>query len=329
MWSFILISLILGVIALFGNAQYKKTSYYQITHKPYIKLRNDIGSYGEYYIYKNLKQLEKGGAKFLFNCYLPRENGETTEIDVLLLHKSGIYVFESKNYSGWIFGNEKSKTWTQTLPQGKGRKARKEHFLNPIFQNELHIKCLKDYLQKDVSMYSVITFSERCELKKVEIKNPDYHVIHRSDAIRVINSITNQVGNVMSEQEISEVYSLLYPCTQVSEQTKQQHIDDIHNRLAIENVTAFSENESQNEQVIKIDADINNEKGQVVTESLEEETTENKAVGEVATGHAQLLCPKCGAELVLRQAKRGENKGKTFYGCSNYPKCRYIQKVEE
>ena len=38
-----------------------------------------------------------------------------------------------------------------------------------------------------------------------------------------------------------------------------------------------------------------------------------------------LKCPKCNGELVLRTAKRGENKGNSFYGCSNYPKCKYIQ----
>lgn len=33
-------------------------------------------------------------------------------------------------------------------------------------------------------------------------------------------------------------------------------------------------------------------------------------------------CYKCGAEMVLREAKKGKNKGNKFYGCSNFPKCR-------
>lgn len=33
-------------------------------------------------------------------------------------------------------------------------------------------------------------------------------------------------------------------------------------------------------------------------------------------------CPKCGASMVLREAMRGDHKGKKFYGCSNYPKCK-------
>lgn len=36
-------------------------------------------------------------------------------------------------------------------------------------------------------------------------------------------------------------------------------------------------------------------------------------------------CPKCGSQLVLRVARRGANAGGKFWGCSGFPKCRYIQ----
>lgn len=37
------------------------------------------------------------------------------------------------------------------------------------------------------------------------------------------------------------------------------------------------------------------------------------------------ICPECGkGHLVPRTATRGKNKGNTFYGCTNYPKCRTI-----
>ena len=38
-------------------------------------------------------------------------------------------------------------------------------------------------------------------------------------------------------------------------------------------------------------------------------------------------CPRCGGTLILRTAKHGINKGNSFYGCSNYPKCRYIKNL--
>jgi len=36
------------------------------------------------------------------------------------------------------------------------------------------------------------------------------------------------------------------------------------------------------------------------------------------------ICPKCGVPMVLRTAKRGANRGKQFYGCPNYPRCREV-----
>lgn len=53
------------------------------------------------------------------------------------------------------------------------------------------------------------------------------------------------------------------------------------------------------------------------------------SVGPVATptpvfapGREPPVCPKCGISMVERVAKKGPNAGKTFFGCSNYPKCR-------
>lgn len=40
-------------------------------------------------------------------------------------------------------------------------------------------------------------------------------------------------------------------------------------------------------------------------------------------------CPRCGAPMVLRTAKRGARVGKQFYGCSAYPRCRGIINLDE
>lgn len=34
------------------------------------------------------------------------------------------------------------------------------------------------------------------------------------------------------------------------------------------------------------------------------------------------MCPKCGSEMKLRTAKKGDNQGQQFWGCSNFPRCR-------
>ena len=39
------------------------------------------------------------------------------------------------------------------------------------------------------------------------------------------------------------------------------------------------------------------------------------------------VCRTCGKGMILRTAKKGANSGKQFWGCSGYPKCRSVQKI--
>lgn len=279
---------------------YKKTDYYQVTGYSYLSMRLDLGKYGEYLTYRCLRPYENKGAKFLFNCYLPRDNGDTTEIDVLMIYKSGLYVFESKNYSGWIFGNERGKTWTQTLPQG--RRSHKEHFLNPVMQNKLHIKWLKSLLQDEsIPIHSVIVFSERCTLKKVDISSQDVAVIKRDRVNKTVSIIDSKTTTMLTSDRVTELYEKLYPYSQTSMDVRQAHIDSINSRVR---------QNDQEKEVISDQPDIENN------------------VEMISETEDQILCPRCGAPLVLRMAKKGKNAGRNFYGCSSFPKCRYIQNIE-
>lgn len=304
----ILLSLLLiAFVLLIENARYKKTTYYTITHTPYFTVLHDIGKFGEYMTYKKLKSYEEQGWKFLFNLYVPKDEESTTEIDVLAISPKGIFVFESKNYSGWIFGNETQKNWTQVLPKGHG-KSNKEHFLNPIIQNKGHIKYLKNIIDSDITMHSVIVFSERCTLKDVTLKTDTAVVIQRDDVLHTVAKICSRIETEqLTQTQIDEIYTTLYPLTQADTQVKTKHILDIESKRkpteapADATVSTAAEATAPEEQSSLVD----------ITTPAQESTS--------------LKCPKCGGDLVLRVTKRGENKGKEFYGCSNYPKCKYIR----
>lgn len=211
------------------NVFYKKTTYYQITGNSYLKVILDKGLFGEYRIFKYLQFLEKQGAKFLFNVYIPKENGETTEIDVLMICPRGIFVFESKNYSGWIFGSESQQKWTQTLPQGKG-KSQKNSFYNPIKQNASHIKHLSSLLSDkflNVPMFNIVVFSERCTLKKITVDSPDVKVIKRDKVTDCVGGICKLTESVLSDSDINEIHMALLGYSQVSDEVKQKHIENI------------------------------------------------------------------------------------------------------
>lgn len=211
--------------------RYKRTAYYRMTGCPYRFTMEDKGRFGEYQIYRKLASYERKGAGFLFNCYLPRRNKETTEIDVIMLHHSGIYVFESKNYSGWIYGQESDRTWTQSLKDHRGR-IRKEHFLNPLIQNRTHVNQVRRQLgiRSGIPVYSLAVFSDRCVLRDVRVSGPDGQVTTWRRLGRTVRKLARKQPHVLEEETLEAFYEQLYPFTQVSGKVKQEHIRRIRRR---------------------------------------------------------------------------------------------------
>lgn len=84
-----------------------------------------------------LKRLDPKVYRVFNDIVLPRPDGNgTTQIDHVVVSPFGIFVIETKNYAGWIFGDENSRTWTQVIYQKKSR------FQNPLHQNALHVSAL-------------------------------------------------------------------------------------------------------------------------------------------------------------------------------------------
>ncbi len=276
---------IIGSLCLIGlpigycyqRSKYLKTTYYRQIRLGYWSMLQDKGRLGEYRSYKFLRDLP-GYKKFLFNLYLPKDNGGTSEIDVVMLHETGIYVLESKNYSGWIYGTETQRTWTQTIQKDNGQ-IEKNTFYNPILQNKSHIKWLKAYLKDDtLPIFSCIVFSERCDLKEIHLTSGEHAVINRDDLRFTVKRIAKQNGNLLTRPQIEDLIDQLYPLTQVTEAEKLAHIQAIR------------------------------------TKTQPQPTDPN-------------VCPRCGGKLVLKTAAKGQFQGSQFYGCSNYPACRYIKKI--
>ena len=122
------------------------------------------GKIGEAFVSRRLRALPEEHYKILHNIILPTTEGITTQIDHIVVSRFGIFVIETKNYSGWIFGNEKQTQWTQCL--GRGRRAQKSHFQNPLRQNWRHICTLADLLQVPQEAFvSIIAFCGSGEFK--------------------------------------------------------------------------------------------------------------------------------------------------------------------
>lgn len=96
------------------------------------------------------------------NVTIATSNG-TTQIDHIIVSRYGIFVIETKNMEGWIFGSEKQSRWTQSLGRTKFQ------FQNPLHQNFRHIKALEEFLSLPTALFhSVVCFvGESCQLKTV------------------------------------------------------------------------------------------------------------------------------------------------------------------
>ena len=130
----VIVLLAIGFVVLYVLSiylKYRKSSYKDASGNSFLQILFDKGNYGEFLIFSRLEKLERHH-RLLTNIYLPKSDGSTTEIDILMIAETGIYVFESKNYSGWIFGDEKGRNWTQVLEN-----KQKNHFYNPVWQNKV------------------------------------------------------------------------------------------------------------------------------------------------------------------------------------------------
>lgn len=159
--------------------------------------------------------------KILRNLYIPY-NGKTSEIDLVMLTEFGIYVIESKNYSGWIFGSENNKYWTVSYNRNT-----KERLYNPIWQNNTHIKALINYLKiADNGINSIIIFGGDAELKKVPQNIPTRQIIYDYQIIDMFDYEMTK-PKIFTAEYIEKLYNILEPTTHVTEDVRQQHIADV------------------------------------------------------------------------------------------------------
>ena len=158
---------------------------------PFIK-----GWFGEKTIALYLSRLPKNEYTVLGDIMLSTEKG-TTQIDHIVVSLYGIFVIETKNYMGWIVGNEQSTHWTQNI-YGK-----KYSFMNPIRQNYAHVKALEARLEpyKGIPIVPIIAFSPGCDLK-VKTTSPVVY-FHRLN--RAIRKYSHKVIETSTMTEIAEM----------------------------------------------------------------------------------------------------------------------------
>ena len=206
--------------------------------------------------------LDKEKYHLIKNVTLPTEDG-STQIDHIIVSKYGIFVVETKNMKGWIFGSPHQKTWTQKIYKHSSK------FQNPLDQNYKHVKTLGGLLAlNQQQIFSVVVFVGDSTFKTEMPEN----VTYGGGYIRFIKS---KKQPVLTESEVKDITSKIESGRiSPSFKTNRAHVKHVKHIVA------------------------------------------EKEMGKA--------CPKCGGAMVMREAKKGQNSGKKFWGCSNFPKCRSV-----
>lgn len=209
------------IIFIYDLVAFYASGYKIKSGNSFIKTYFDKGFYGEFVLYRKVCRIF-GKTSVLTNLYLDNKNTETTEIDVLSVSHKGIYVFEIKNYSGYIYGSEKDQYWTQVL-----NKWSKNKFYNPLRQNYAHTKAVENYLKvSKEQIIPIVVFSNNSKLSKISISE-DQNVYQYSDAIRFVRRNEKNKENLILSNEKTDYLIKLLECSNMSDTVKMKHVEEV------------------------------------------------------------------------------------------------------
>lgn len=162
----------------------------------------------------SLDKLNSAIYRCYHDLYLPRPDGKgTTQIDHVVVSKFGVFVIETKNFSGWIFAGEDDPKWTQ---QHYKKRTRID---NPLHQNRLHARALKQFLGlADDAFIPIVWMAGDAVFKTAvpcgvltsglgaHITSYTREVINRAEVDRV-NAALKQLDQSLNRKEVSRLHN--------------------------------------------------------------------------------------------------------------------------
>jgi predicted RNA-binding Zn-ribbon protein involved in translation (DUF1610 family) len=228
----------------------------------------------------------------LHNITLP-SRGRTTQIDHVIVSPYGVFCVETKHMKGWIYGSRDQRQWTQVIYKKKTR------FQNPLRQNYRHTETLRALLTLPKNkVHSVVAFTGEAKLKTAMPPNV-------GSTRKCLNYIKAFKTVIYSEAEVKHmVESIRTGRLEPTRATNKLHVRNLRNRSR--HMPSFPKDPVTEKRT---------------PPALPNDPKKPSAPHVSPESHIP-TCPKCGATMILRTAKKGQNIGKQFWGCSNFPKCR-------
>ena len=183
------------------------------------KLPTIKGNLGEYFVHRSLLRLPDE-YHVLDNVILPNA-GSTTQIDHIVISPYGIFVIETKNYKGWVYGGEYSEYWTQNIY------GQKYDLYNPFKQNDGHVRALQRLLPelpKDVFI-PIVCFTDRTQLF---VKAKNHLLVQRSYLQDTIRDFSEPR---LTEELRWAVIQKINACTLVGDEAERLHKQNVKTSL--------------------------------------------------------------------------------------------------
>ena len=173
------------------------------------------GNVGEKRVANILSTLDNTKYKVINNLMIRTERG-TTQIDHVVISIYGIFVIETKNYKGLIFGSENDENWTQVIYKNKGK------FRNPIKQNNGHIKAIKDLIPeiRYKKIKSIILFSKRARLNVNAVTD----VTYINKVSKIIKSYKTKEYTI---EEVERIFKKLEELNVNSFKERKAHVKNV------------------------------------------------------------------------------------------------------
>ena len=200
-----------------------------------------------------------------------------------------------------------------------GRKKYKEGIYSPITQNERHMEIVKESKLENRNLLTGM------------IVRKSFHSFNRS--LVVLANPKTVLNDRYAKKEVKEkVIRADQLITTIKKIVAESRLPSSSKKEMKEIAESFLKRNQENrknyiEKYEELTKEIELEKGNTSkVEELKDNSTEESSLKET---EMRLICPKCGKQLVLRTARRGANAGRQFYGCSNFPKCRFIMNIAD
>ena len=262
----------------------------------------EAGIFGEDSV---LFELKNSGMNLVVirDLYIQTQDGRSAQIDFFVITPYANVIIECKNLFGNIEINNKGD-FIRSF-EYKGRKY-KEGIYSPITQNERHLEVYKECWETNKGFVSKLIAGK-------------YFADYNKTIVVLANSKT-VVNDKFAKKEIKQQ---VIRADQLINYLKNLKTDVASNMKSMresgERILAMNVQERTDyyKKFEKLAAEV----------KVDSVSSEEKTDKKVADEEGKLICPRCGGQLVLRTAKKGENAGNQFYGCSKFPKCRFIQNL--